>query len=312
MCCIKPEKEAAHMRIDNVEFLCDIGLFKGKLYLPDDLDKCKGVVIFTHGLGYCTRSYTVKGEYFVANNYIMLSYNLRGHAGTVGKWTINNSVEDLRRGIDYIEMNYDFKNKHNIGVLGHSTGALITMLAAIRDSRIKFGSIVTIVTSLTDSYIYWFKSGYNKTVKEYFKIKGAVSPIIAKCLAYNCLDDFRCGRLEEDALKIPHRYGMLKSGAFRDFIYEIAYSPNIIDEVDKIKIPLLLFRGLDDEIMPVEKTDELYAKLCIPQKKLIKTNSRNHFHNDCWEMIQQETVKFFDQIIKENSLLPLSEDKRNG
>ena len=166
------------MKIESIEFLCDAGLFKGKLYMPDDLNECKGVVVFTHGLGYCTRSYKVSGEYFVENGYMMLSYNLRGHAGTEGKWSINNSVEDLVHGVDYIVRNYDFKNKHNIGVLGHSTGALITMLAAIKDARIKFGSIVTIVTSLEDSYFHWFNSGYNEEVKPYFKAKAELLPII--------------------------------------------------------------------------------------------------------------------------------------
>lgn len=290
------------MRVEPVEFLCDIGLFSGKLYIPDDINKCKGTVIFTHGLGYCTRSYSVKGEYFVSKGYMMLSYNLRGHASTEGKWTVNNSVEDLMRGIDYIDRNYDFKNKRNIGVIGHSTGALITMLAAIKDPRIKFGSIVTIVTSLQDSYLHWFNSGYNEEVKPYFKTKGVLAPIIEKYLDNNCLDEFKDPNINKDSLKVKHRYGMLKSDSFYDFFYEIAHSPDILDEVDKIRVPLLFFRGQKDEVMPLIKTDELYHNLNVGNKKLIKTHSQNHFHNDCWEMIQDETVKFFDDILGYSSV----------
>ena len=41
--------------LERVEYLCDRSLFKGKVYKPANLEKCKGVVIFTHGLGYCDR-----------------------------------------------------------------------------------------------------------------------------------------------------------------------------------------------------------------------------------------------------------------
>jgi CheY-like chemotaxis protein len=49
-------------------------------------------------------------------------------------------------------------------------------------------------------------------------------------------------------------------------------------------------------VMDVKKTNELYEKLKgrLPCK-LFVTGSTNHFHNDRWRLIQQETLKFFDQ-----------------
>ena len=165
---------------ERVEFLCDRSLFKGKVFRPANLYKCKGVVIFTHGLGYCDRQYKIDGQYFAENGYLMLMYNLRGHAGTPGKWTLQNSVDDLIEGINFLTRKYDFPNKERICVIGHSTGALITLLASLKDKRIKFGSIVTVVTCLTDSYLHWFKSGFNKDAKEYFRSKGVIPPIIER------------------------------------------------------------------------------------------------------------------------------------
>jgi len=282
--------------VERVEFLCDKSLFKGKVYRPADLDNCKGIVIFTHGLGYCDRQYDIDGQYFADNNYLMLTYNLRGHAGTPGKWTLQNSVDDLIEGINFLTRRYDFPNKERICVIGHSTGALITLLASLKDPRIKFGSVVTTVTCLRDSYLHWFKSGFNQEVKEYFKSKGKIPSIIEKFLDdKDMLDLYRENQLPDKELSMPHRYGLLKSDNFKDFFHEIAFSANVLECAERLTLPLLLFRGEYDEVMDVRKTNELYDRLNkkIPSKLYI-TDSKNHFHNDKWDLIQSETLKFFD------------------
>lgn len=295
-------EQAEQTILERVEFLCDKSLFKGKVYRPSDLDRCKGIVIFTHGLGYCDRQYKIDGQYFADNDYLMLIYNLRGHAGTPGKWTLQNSVDDLIEGINFLTHKYDCPNKERICVIGHSTGALITLLASLKDKRIKFGSIVTIVTCLKDSFLHWFDSGFNKDVKEYFRAKGVVPPVIERFMDDKKLFDLLAeGKIEDkiprEELEIPHRYGMLKSDSWYDFVKEVVHSVDIINCASQITIPLLFFRGEYDEVMDVQKTNELYEHLDkkVPSK-LYVTKSRNHFHNDEWDLIQSETLKFFDKF----------------
>ena len=288
----------AKTNFERVEFLRDSALLKGKVYKPINLDQCKGIVIFTHGLGYCDRQYDIDGKYFADNNYLMLTYNLRGHAGTPGEWTLQNSVDDLITAIDFLVQKYNFANKERICVIGHSTGALITLLASLKDKRIKFGSVVTTVTCLTDSYLHWFKSGFNQEVKEFFKSKGVLPPIIEKFMDdTKMIELYRQGKIPKEELEIPHRYGLLRSESWNRFFHEIAYSTDVIKSADQFTLPLLLFRGEYDEIMDVQKTNELYERLNkkIPSK-LYVTNSKNHFHNDRWGMIQSETMKFFDEF----------------
>jgi len=296
---------------EKIEIISNGALLTGKVCRPADLTKCKGIVIFTHGLGYCVKQYKISGEYFAKNRYLLLTYNLRGHAGTPGKWSVDTSVQDLIAAINCLTQSYKFPSNERICVLGHSTGALISLLASLRDKRIKFGSLVTIVTCLTDSYLHWFKSGFNQEVKEFFKTKGKIAEICNEFLNDPVmLDKYRNGKIDPVALTINHRYGLLKSDRLDSFFHEIAYSDDILKHIDEIQIPLLLFRGEYDEVMDVKKTNELYEKLNkrIPTRFYI-TDSKNHFHNDRWDLIQEETLKFFDIFCDYNRAVVNFSDK---
>jgi len=281
---------------EKIEFTSNGIPLAGKVCRPADLTKCKGIVIFTHGLGYCVKQYKINSEYFARNGYLLLTYNLRGHAGTQGKWSMEASTQDLIAAIDHLIRSYTFQSNERICVMGHSTGALISLLASLRDKRIKFGSLVTVVTCLTDSYLHWFTSGFNETVKEFFKTKGVLPEIINQFLNDSAmLEQYRKGAIEQASLNVSHRYGLLKSDSFNTFFHEIAYSEDILKHIDEIQAPLLLFRGEYDEVMDVKKTNELYEILNkkIPTRLYI-TDSKNHLHNDRWGLIQEETLKFFD------------------
>lgn len=286
------------VNMERVSIPVEGAVIKAKVYLPIDIKGAKGIVVFTHGLGYCDRQYEIEAESFVKNGYLMVTYNMRGHAGTEGEWTLQGAVMDLSEVITSLIKKYEFENNHRICGVGHSTGALVTLLASMKDERIKFASLVTTVTRLRDSYMHWFKSGFNQPAREYFKAKGEVPELISQFMSDpEMIKHFEGGKIPINELEISHRYGMLKSSSWNRFFSEIAFSANALDQTNDVKIPLLLFRGEYDEVMDVLKTNELYEKLKtrLPVKLYI-TDSKNHFHNDRWGMIQKETLKFFDEF----------------
>lgn len=289
------------MGVERIEINSADIVLKGRLYEPDDLSKCKGIIIFTHGLGYCSRQYKISGNFFSEKNYVILTYDLRAHASTQGRWTLDNSVNDLIRIVDFLQQRYFFENRNKICVMGHSTGALISLLAAYKDQRISCASVVTVVTCLADSYKFWFKSGYNVDVKCFFKSKGVIPDIIDKFMDDSeMLNRYRRGELSKSVLNIPHRYGMLKSESWDDFFFEISNSVDVIRLANKIHFPILLFRGTSDEVMDPEKTNELFdaVKKNNPETQLIITQSKDHFQNDSWDLIQKETAFFIERIFE--------------
>ncbi len=290
------------MRFERFEWVSLDVTLKGKLYKPLNMSRCRGVIIFTHGLGYCSRQYKLNTEIFTEQNYAVITYDLRGHAGTEGVWTLERSVEDLCALVEKLHNDHGAEYPQNICAMGHSTGALISALASIKNPKITSLSLITIVTRLLDSFKYWFESGYNVPVKDFFKTKGVLPEVINGFMdSLRDLDRFINNEISEGELSVAHRYGMLKSENWGEFFSEIAFSPDILEHAKKLNVPMILFRGLEDEVMSPIKTDALYDLVKGQvEAKLVITNSKDHFQNDNWNLIQAETLGFIDSLYKRN------------
>jgi len=139
---------------EKIEFMSSGTPFSGKVCRPENLTQCKGIVIFTHGLGYCVKQYKINGEYFARSGYLLLTYNLRGHAGTPGKWSVDASVQDLVAAIDHLTQNYKFPSNERICVMGHSTGAFsfFCFLSLILTARYKAFGLLFFLLALSVCY----------------------------------------------------------------------------------------------------------------------------------------------------------------
>ena len=284
------------MKIDNVKFRNGNAVLNAKIFLPLDLSQANGFIVFTHGLGYCAKSYQLKGESFARNGYIFCMYNMRGHVGSTGEFKADDTVKDISFIIDNLLERYKIKNKEMIAIMAHSTGGLISLLAATKDKRIKVGSITSIVTSMVDSFYRWFDSGYIEDVRNNYRHDGKINRGIEQFLSSReALDAFKKGIPSKEELSFREKYGLLRLPSVYNFFYEIAYSPDIFDYVDKLKIPLIFFKGKKDEVIPIKKTDDLYS-LLKGNKKLVETNASDHFFNRHWPLVQSETISFFDEF----------------
>ncbi len=284
------------MKIENIKFKNDI-MLGAKVFLPTDFPNAKGFIIFTHGLGYCAKSYQLNGELFAKNGYVFCVYNIRGHVGSTGEFSTDNAVKDVSFVIDQLLEKYKIKNKEMIAIMAHSTGALISLLASTKDKRIKCASIVSIVTSMTDSFRHWFDSGYIENVRDNYRYDGKINRGIEQFLSSKeSLGAFKKGTPSKEELSFKEKYGLLRLPSVYNFFYEITYSPDIFNHVNSINIPLIFFKGKKDEVIPIKKTDNLYS-LLNTKKKLIETQAQNHFFNNHWPLVQTKTMEFFDDCL---------------
>ena len=286
------------MKVENIKFKNGDALLTGKVFLPLDFSQAKGFIIFTHGLGYCAKTYRLDNKLFANTGYIFCMYNVRGHVGSTGEFATNKAAEDISVIIDTLLDRYKIENKEMIAMLSHSTGGLISLLASINDKRIKCGGVISVVTSMADSFLHWFDSGYIEKVRDNYRHDGKINPGIEKfLLSKESLNSFKNGIPSKEELSFRDKYGLLRLPSVYNFFYEITYSPDIFNYADRIKIPLILFKGKKDEVIPITKTDKLYSLLNC-KKRLVETNAIDHFFNNYWPAVEKETLNFFDEIQK--------------
>ncbi len=268
--------------------------FRGHLYRPYKLHG-KGIVLFIHGLGFCAKAYQLDPTIFVKSGYMLYTFNLRGHGGSDGEWTLRNTIEDIKACVRWLSKEYGDNGQIPISILAHSTGSLVSALAAIEEPLIQLGSFVSPVTSIYDSFMHWHESGYNQAVKPYFRSDGIVPPIIESYLNdFKIMLEYKEGKRPIKELNFPYRYGMLRAESFRHLSDAIAFSPDLHDYAYKINYPFLIFVGKQDEVMSLEKIRSFYESVKYSNKQLIETDATNHFLSDSWPLIQRKSIEFFD------------------
>jgi pimeloyl-ACP methyl ester carboxylesterase/SAM-dependent methyltransferase len=288
------QKPAEEIKISQMEVLTEGGILRGKMMIPNSERKMKGIVLFVHGLGYTYSSYKLDPKIFANADFALCLYNMRGHSSSEGEWDLSSSINDVRVVIQTLIERYG--NDVPIFLFAHSTGALIALLASLKDHRISGASVVNIVNSVTDSYLHWHQSDYHKTVKEVFKMEGKVPAIINEFLDdIEVMKSYRKDSTLWEKLEFPFRYGLLRSNSFANLARAICYSPDIFDQVDKLRFPIIFFSGESDEAISTSTTEALFKRI-HGRKKIIKTDSKKHFQNDRWDVIQAETVAYFREL----------------
>ncbi len=265
-------------------------LTKGKLSFPIHKNTVRGHVLFVHGLGYTYSAYQVNPDTFCNAGYSFCAFNMAGHGTSEGEWTMQTSVNSLKLAIERLSTS---TSPHvPVYLFAHSTGALIAFLAAENNPLVAGIASINIVTSVTDSYFHWHKTGYNEKVRDLCRMNGKLPAVIKEWLdSPEGMIAFQNRSRPWSELRFPCRYGLMKASTFENLGDVICFSPNLLQR-PPITIPSLLFVGKNDEVIPVEKSLSLYRILEGP-RKLIQTGSTDHFQKESWKDIQDEVISFF-------------------
>ncbi len=187
-------------------------------------------VVICHGLGSSKDNKSILMEAFSQAGLASLAFDFSGHGESEGKFeyvTTTNAVEDLKSAIDFV-CQLDGIDKNRIGVMGHSFGGSVSLMAAANDKRIKsivasapvidFNETLTLLADFDTrmgNLTVWKDKGYT----HYFSSNKYMK------LGYPFLED----ALKYDAKKLAK----------------------------KIKCPVLLIHGRKDKIVPLQQSEKM-------------------------------------------------------
>jgi len=227
-------------------------------YVPAETP-AKGTVIALHGYRSNKNKYLPVVHYFTRAGYDFVAVDLRGHNMSQGEYT----------GFSYLEKNdiddlIDYLKKQGLvhGKLvlyGHSIGAATAVAVASRRNDIDGLVLESLFTS------------FNKIVPNYVAYYTGVS----------------ADSIPPEAEKWIFRRMDIPADSIRP-----------IDQVEKLRVPVLLFHGKQDKKVPPDHAREIYRRLQAP-KRLIWIDSATH--NTLWE---KGGEAYFRHIIRFLDTLP--------
>lgn len=203
----------------------------------------KKAVLLIHGFAGGTYDLEELTEYLKIRNYDTFTFTLPGHNKkikvTKEDW-INSTEDNLKRIID--------AGYKNIYVVGHSMGGVLAAMLASKHKEIK--KIVLLAPA--------FKYITNSTGK--FDIMELVkkSPSIIKTYT---------------GPVVLERIFKLHPGCLREFIHLIKENQNVLKD---ITCPTLIVHGIQDSIVPVSSSKEVYNKIASSVKILCICDNATH------------------------------------
>jgi len=117
----------------------------GTLTLPRSKSPSPAIILVA-GSGHTDRNETPMGhflllaDYLTRSGYVVLRYDKRGVGESTGNYdeaTSFNFAEDVKAGVNYLK-NRDDVDANNIGIFGHSEGALLAPMVASQSENIGF------------------------------------------------------------------------------------------------------------------------------------------------------------------------------
>lgn len=255
----------------------------GELTISGIMDVPRGMgpypLIIT-GHGYINPAYYTTGrglkreqDYLARRGYVVLHPDYRNHAGSD-----KDPEENLKLHLGYVEdvinavyavknSDFDFIDKENIGMLGHSLGGGVAL------------SIMVTKPDLIKAYVLFapmssdYRENFNRWILHRREPKFGPPAT---------------------ALKIIEKYGSPEANPeFWDNISAKTF-------IDNVKSPVMVHQGLSDKSVPPEWSDQLARLFREHNKEIILYTYEGEGHEfiNRWPLVMKRTVEFFDSYLK--------------
>lgn len=269
----KESKNEDALKSEDIIFKSNNLSLNGTIWYPQESNG-NALVIVTSSGNADRSSSRAEAILFAQKGYTTFHYDKRGTGNSEGDWTAS-TIEELSFD-DIYAINY-FSNKtqipvSKIGIKGSSQGASKVPYILNKLPDLNYGIVVSCpgVTLLESDLNYWKNSNSNEIggdIDEAVNLQGAVFRFIAGTLSKNDLEKHIKSKKEKDWFKfiwIPN----LDEVKTDD---KLNYSP--VPYFEKVKQPILIVQGTNDEIIPVESSQIIAEAI----KKANNKNFEVHF-----------------------------------
>ncbi|RUT73320.1 alpha/beta hydrolase [Ancylomarina longa] len=208
-----------------------------QIWQPDE--KPKAVICLVHGIGEHSSRYWAWAERFVNANFAVLGFDQRGHGLSSGKRGVISSYQDLMNDIDFVleEIAARFKDVQ-VFLYGHSMGGGEVLNHLLTRKSNYLAVISTSPWIITQAAPPKFIIPLIRLINRIVPTVSVTTKFDSSMLSY---DEQVVRNYEEDDL-VHHKVSFaLFTGA-----YDAGYK--ILHCADKLKKPLLLLHGSDDQI----------------------------------------------------------------
>jgi acylglycerol lipase len=217
------------------------------------------LLLVAHGLGEHSGRYIHVAEQLTARGYAVFSFDHRGHGRSEGPRAyfddFDLAVAELGQFAGQLRAEFP---GHRLFVFGHSMGALVSLLYALRHQDQLAGWISSATTLTLD-----------KAAPRLLVRAGQLLNRIMPRLPYRKIDSSTLSRdpqvvqsYEDDPL-VYHR--PLRLGVVNALI---EYSQRARQRLDKLRLPLLILHGGADALTPATGSQLLYERAASPDKTL--------------------------------------------
>lgn len=252
------------------------GTFKGadglELYYQSwhPLAKAKAVLVIVHGHGGHSSIFTRMVEYLVTRNYIIYSFDLRGHGRSPGQRGYINSWAEYRSDLTaFLDLIRTKEPDLPLFIIGQSMGGTIVLDYVLREPNQPKGLIVM-------SPALGLRVSPQKL---------AISKMLSRFLPHFALDtgiDLSAGSRDREVIAAYAQDSLRHSQGTTRLATELLKTIDWVNaHARELKVPCLILHGGADRVTPLQSSRIFFERLTLADKeKREYPGSYHELHND--------------------------------
>lgn len=241
------------------------------IHIPDESRKYPAVILLHGFTGYKEeRNYVELANQLVNHGYVVIRFDASGFGESEGTLTkdyrFSNYLSDIEVIYQYL-ISQKFVDNKRIGLMGHSMGAMLSIIYASQNRNIKA------ICSVSPPY----KMGTTDLLKDYleeWKVKGYWEKVSSKY----------------GKIRVPYAF------------IEDAQKYNVFNYIVDLKTPKLIIWGSEDKNVRPEDTKRIYEK-AGQSKEFLEVSGMGHYYREKLEevyFVNRHIIKFFNRYLKKS------------